>query len=84
MAQQQNGSYSFTADPRAVPHGRKQKYRQEAYDEEGPETHGNIMYDARVVRGSTFASRTMPAGKSQRSSRRRVGGGKGRMRGQSL
>eukprot|EP00939_MAST-03C_sp_MAST-3C-sp1_P001500 g1500.t1 len=56
----QTGAYSFSSGPRAVKQHRK-KYRTEAsYEEEDllPEV-GNIMYDPRVVRGSTVMSRAM-------------------------
>ena len=56
----QTGAYSFSSGPRAVKQHRK-KYRTEAtYEEEDllPEV-GNIMYDPRVVRGSTIMSRAM-------------------------
>lgn len=53
----QSGSYSFVADPRAVaPRGNKYRMQQ-PQEEELPEAPGNIMYDPRVVRGSTFGAR---------------------------
>ena len=54
----QAAAYSFSADPRAVAPQHKQKYRQYNEEEYLPDA-GNIMYDPRVVRGSTFASRVV-------------------------
>ena len=48
--------YSFSSDPRAVTIRKKQKYREE---EEQDEETANIMYDPRVVRGSTIVSRAL-------------------------
>lgn len=80
MAQQQNGSYAFGAEPRAVqPHGRKAKYRDYAEDT------GNIMYDPRVVRGSTHG-RSVAAKEPGTTRRRGRRGGRNRGpgRGQSM
>jgi len=65
----QTGAYSFSSDPRAVKQLSKRKYRSEAaFDEEDtlPEV-GNIMYDPRVVRGSTITSRAMTQEQQNRS-----------------
>jgi len=58
-------AYSFSADPRAVAPQHKQKYRD--YNEEFYPVAGNIMYDPRVVRGSTFAARVVSQERQQQA-----------------
>jgi len=62
----QTAAYSFSADPRAVAPQSKQKYRSLDEDPYLPEV-GNIMYDPRVVRGSTFASRVVSQERQQQA-----------------
>lgn len=75
------GAYQFAAQPKSVG-TRKKKYRD--YDE--PEILGgtNIMYDARVVRGSTYAARVVSQAQQENQSRlereRHMRKTKGRMR----
>lgn len=66
----QSAAYSFSADPRAVAPRKKAKYRQENQYDELDAAPGNIMYDPRVVRGSTFAARVVPQ-EDQRASMRK-------------
>jgi len=48
-------AYSFSSDPRAVSTlHKKKKYREEEEEETA-----NIMYDPRVIRGSTVVSRAL-------------------------
>lgn len=50
--------YSYSAQPHAAPGPKKKtKYRPE--DEEETSTSQNIMYDSRVVRGNTYAAKTI-------------------------
>lgn len=61
MANATSGSYSFAADPRAVaPRGTKYRKQQNqsptTFEDELSEAPGNIMYDPRVVRGSTIST----------------------------
>jgi len=60
------GAYQFAAQPKSVG-TRKQKYR----DYEDPEMLGgtNIMYDARVVRGSTYAARVVSQAQQENQNR---------------
>lgn len=66
-----NAAYSFEAQPRAVAARTGKKYRaQNQYEEEaGGVPPGNIMYDPRVVRGSTFAARVMSQEQQQEEQR---------------
>lgn len=55
MAQKRTDeSYTFTSEPRAIAARKKPKYREQ--DGASPT---NIMYDKRVVRGSTYAAQPM-------------------------
>ncbi|XP_066478880.1 radial spoke head protein 3 homolog [Tiliqua scincoides] len=54
-------TYSYFSRPRALPVRRR--YRSttpETSDHEGSVRYGNLMYDRRVVRGNTYAQRTLP------------------------
>ena len=58
MQAQQAGNYSYSTQPHAAPMKKKSKYRSED-EEEVPGGTQNIMYDARVVRGNTYAAKSM-------------------------
>mmetsp|Transcript_3294 Transcript_3294/g.6144 ORF Transcript_3294/g.6144 Transcript_3294/m.6144 type:complete len:321 (-) Transcript_3294:242-1204(-) len=52
-----NQQYTFNSAPRAVRNGkRRNKYREDAEDEESRPAPANIMYDSRVIRGNTYAT----------------------------
>jgi hypothetical protein len=55
------GTYTFASQPRAL--NQRKKYRDLPNVSETPShpVYGNIMYDRRVIRGSTYAQRTLPA-----------------------
>uniref|UniRef100_A0A1B6J690 Uncharacterized protein n=2 Tax=Homalodisca TaxID=139475 RepID=A0A1B6J690_9HEMI len=53
-------AYSFQSSPRALFTTRK-KYKHPPGEDGTPLPYGNIMYDRRVVRGSTFAQHPVPA-----------------------
>lgn len=62
VAQKGDGSrtYTFASQPRPVQ--QRKKYRDPLTQEnESPTPYGNIMYDRRIVRGNTYAQRTLPA-----------------------
>uniref|UniRef100_A0A7S3Z9G6 Radial spoke protein 3 n=1 Tax=Lotharella globosa TaxID=91324 RepID=A0A7S3Z9G6_9EUKA len=48
-----NGQYTFQSAPRAVRNGNRKKYRDTMDEDNRP---SNIMYDARVIRGNTYAT----------------------------
>lgn len=53
-------TYTFASQPRPVQ--QRKKYRDPLTQEiESPAPYGNIMYDKRIVRGNTYAQRTLPA-----------------------
>lgn len=76
-AKHQEGTYTFSSQPRAVPQNRK-KYRNQ--EQQQLDAYGNIMYDKRIVRGNTYAQHTLPASaqpdpieiQRQQEARRRV------------
>jgi hypothetical protein len=55
--------FSYSAQPHAAPVGmKKSKYREnnlEQIQDEGSQNLGNIMFDPRVVRGSTYAAKVI-------------------------
>ncbi|KAI5626645.1 radial spoke head protein 3-like [Silurus asotus] len=54
-----NESYTFSSRPHAAPH--RLRYTDPVGMEgEGRQAYGNIMYDRRVVRGSTYAQNILP------------------------
>lgn len=62
VAQKGDGSrtYTFASQPRPVQ--QRKKYRDPLTQEnESPTPYGNIIYDRRIVRGNTYAQRTLPA-----------------------
>lgn len=62
VAQKGDGSrtYTFASQPRPVQ--QRKKYRDPLTQEnESPTPYGNIMYDRRIVRGNTYAQKTLPA-----------------------
>mmetsp|Transcript_36523 Transcript_36523/g.46880 ORF Transcript_36523/g.46880 Transcript_36523/m.46880 type:complete len:395 (-) Transcript_36523:364-1548(-) len=72
MNQQQPGAFSYASEPQAVPGKRstRQKYRPEDEDLDG--TGGsNIMFDKRVIRGSTYAAQVIPRQSAQKENERR-------------
>ncbi|XP_073432001.1 radial spoke head protein 3 homolog [Dendrobates tinctorius] len=54
-----NGTYTFSSQPRVVQNRRKYRETQPLMAEE-TYNYGNIMYDPRVVRGSTYAQHILP------------------------
>lgn len=62
LAQKGDGTrtYTFASQPRPVQ--QRKKFRDPLTQEnESPTPYGNIMYDRRIVRGNTYAQRTLPA-----------------------
>lgn len=62
VAQKGDGTrtYTFASQPRPVQ--QRKKFRDPLTQEnESPTPYGNIMYDRRIVRGNTYAQRTLPA-----------------------
>jgi len=59
--QRPEGTYTFASQPRAVPQRKKYREPLNANENNSAPAYGNIMYDRRVVRGSTYATRTLPA-----------------------
>lgn len=62
VAQKGDGArtYTFASQPRPVQ--QRKKFRDPLTQEsESPTPYGNIMYDRRIVRGNTYAQRTLPA-----------------------
>ncbi|CAH3183240.1 unnamed protein product [Porites evermanni] len=62
VAQKGDGgrTYTFASQPRPVQ--QRKKFRDPLTQEnESPMPYGNIMYDRRIVRGNTYAQRTLPA-----------------------
>ncbi|XP_056620662.1 radial spoke head protein 3 homolog [Triplophysa dalaica] len=55
----QGGVYTFSSRPRPVPNRAKYRNTAEPLNEEDG-SHGNIMYDRRVVRGNTYAQHILP------------------------
>ena len=51
MSQTRNQAYAYTSAPR--PAASESKYRDE---DAGPRSYRNLMFDRRVVRGSTYAA----------------------------
>ncbi|XP_068610059.1 radial spoke head protein 3 homolog [Brachionichthys hirsutus] len=51
------GCYTFSSRPRLV---ENRPRNREPPSEENPASYGNIMHDRRVVRGNTYAQRTVP------------------------
>ncbi|XP_031569994.1 radial spoke head protein 3 homolog [Actinia tenebrosa] len=53
-------TYTFASQPRPVQ--QRKKFRDPLTQQnESPMPYGNIMYDKRIVRGNTYAQRTLPA-----------------------
>lgn len=59
LPKQNEGTYTFASQPRAVP--QRKKYRDSAVESSDAAQYGNIMYDRRIVRGNTYAQHTLPA-----------------------
>jgi len=55
------GTYTFASQPRALTQRKKYRELPNVSDTPSHPVYGNIMYDRRVVRGSTYAQRTLPA-----------------------
>lgn len=51
--------FSYSAQPHAAPMKQKTKYRDDNPAEDMNGTGGNIMYDARVVRGNTYSAKVL-------------------------
>jgi len=56
MQQQPENSFTYASQPHAAPMKRKAKYRDDSDVGDGVQ---NLMYDPRVVRGSTYAAKVM-------------------------
>ncbi|KAJ1440528.1 radial spoke 3 protein [Ochromonadaceae sp. CCMP2298] len=52
-------TFEYSTQPHAAPTKKKNKYRSEGEENVGPDGISNIMYDARVVRGNTYAAKVM-------------------------
>ncbi|KAM6185252.1 radial spoke head protein 3 homolog [Rhynchocyon petersi] len=63
-------TYTYTSRPRALPCQRR-RYRDSLLQpSDEPLRWGNIMYDRRVIRGNTYARRTLPVVRQQPDSER--------------
>ena len=56
QTQQPDNSFTYSSQPHAAPTKRKAKYRDDSDINNGVQ---NLMYDARVVRGSTYGAKVM-------------------------
>lgn len=64
--------YSYSTEPHAAPGPKKKsKYRPEGDDEENSTVPQNIMYDSRVIRGSTYAAKTITVSSKKASPTKR-------------
>lgn len=71
MAQQSRVGYEFAQPPAAVPHKRRQPYRDPLMVS-GLESPANIMFDKRVVRGNTYAAQVLPPSAQAEAERRQI------------